>query len=502
MSKKEMSVEIWFLTGSQSLYGDDILTQVALQSQSVVEKLNNSDGIPVRIVWKPVLTTSEAIRRTCIEASSDPNCIAVITWMHTFSPAKMWIAGLSALQVPLLHFHTQVNAELPWETLNMDFMNLNQAAHGDREHGHIQARMNMPRKIIAGHVSDSNVITRISQWMRAVIGWHSAQNLKLARFGDNMRHVAVTDGDKISAQITLGISVEAYGVNEICAAVDRVDNGAITELVGEYEEQFDISPELRKGGELENSLRYQASLEIALERFLIEGGFGAFTTNFEDLGSLKQLPGLAVQRLMAKGYGFGGEGDWKTSALLRIIKKMTNGLAGGSSFMEDYTYHFGPGEPKVLGAHMLEVCPTISNDKPRCEIHPLSIGGREDPVRLVFNATPASGVVVGLMDLGDRFRIVSNDIEIVNPDKELKNLPVASAVWKPKPSLATSAESWIYAGGSHHTVLSTSLEIETLNDFANIFNIEHLRISDSTNSQDFQNQIKWNSAFYKLSSNA
>ncbi len=502
MPNNDEQREIWFLTGSQALYGEEVLSQVASQSQSVVDSLNISNNLPIKIVWKSVLTTPEAIKKICLDASSDPSCIGVITWMHTFSPAKMWIAGLSALQVPILHFHTQINAELPWESLDMDFMNLNQAAHGDREHGHIQARLNLPRKIIAGHVSDSLVISRITHWMRAVIGWHTAQNLKLARFGDNMRYVAVTDGDKTSAQITLGISIEAYGVNELCAAVEAVSEQEIDTVVAEYEKVFDVAPELCKGGARHNSLRYQASIEIALENFLKRGGFSAFTTNFEDLGNLKQLPGLAVQRLMAKGYGFGGEGDWKTSALLRIIKSMTTGSIGGSSFMEDYTYHFGPGEPKVLGAHMLEVCPSITTQKPRCEIHALGIGGKEDPVRLVFNATPSKGRVVGLMDLGDRFRLVSNDIEIVKPDKELKNLPVASAVWKPMPSLSTSAESWIYAGGSHHTVLSTSLDIETLNDFANILNIEHLHISETTNTQDFQREIRWNGVYHKLSNSS
>ena len=498
MLKMQNQFEIWFLTGSQSLYGEEVLSQVASQSQSVVQSMNDADDISIKIIWKPVLTNPEDIKKICIEATSNPNCIGVITWMHTFSPAKMWIAGLSALQVPLLHFHTQVNAELPWESLDMDFMNLNQAAHGDREHGHIQARLNSPRKVIAGHVSDPKVTSRIGNWIRAAIGWNEAQNLKLARFGDNMRYVAVTDGDKTSAQITLGISVEAYGINELCAAVDRVSEDSITALVAEYEELFSVSTELKKGGAKHDSLRYQAALEIALEKFLIEGGFTAFTTNFEDLGTLKQLPGLAVQRLMAKGYGFGGEGDWKTSALLRIIKSMTEGLPGGSSFMEDYTYHFGPGEPKVLGAHMLEVCPTITDQKPKCEIHPLGIGGKDDPVRLVFNATPSHGCVVGLMDLGGRFRIISNDIEVVKPDRDLKKLPVASAVWKPKPSLSTSAESWIYGGGSHHTVLSTSLDVETLNDFANIYNIEHLHISEKTNTQSFQDQIKWNGIYFKL----
>ena len=499
-SLQEQNLEVWFLTGSQSLYGDETLKQVADQSQAVVDTLNAAAELPIKATWKPVLTTPESIKAICLEASANPKCIGVIVWMHTFSPAKMWIAGLNALQTPILHLHTQANAALPWETIDMDFMNLNQAAHGDREHGHLQARLHLPRKIVAGHVSEKKVTTRIAHWMRAAIGWNTAQNLKVARFGDNMRFVAVTDGDKTSAQIALGISIEAYGVNTLVDCVAAVEQSAVDALITEYEKIFEIAPEIAKGGPRHESLRYQATLEIALERFLEAGNFGAFTTNFEDLGALKQLPGLAVQRLMSKGYGFGGEGDWKTSALLRIIKSATEGLSGGTSFMEDYTYHFGPGEPKVLGAHMLEVCPTITDQRPRCEIYPLGIGGKDDPVRLVFNATPAQGRVVGLMDLGDRFRIVSNDIEIVKPDKELKSLPVACAVWKPAPDLATSAESWIYAGGSHHTVLSTALDAEVLSDFCQIAEVEHLRISAATTSGDFQREIRWNGAYFKLSS--
>ena len=498
-SLQEKKLEIWFLTGSQSLYGPETLEQVAEQSKKVVDTLNAASDVPIKATWKPVLTTPESIKAICLEASANPQCIGVIVWMHTFSPAKMWIAGLNALQVPILHLHTQANEALPWETIDMDFMNLNQAAHGDREHGHLQARLHLPRKIVAGHVSDKKVTSRIAHWMRAAIGWNTAQNLKVARFGDNMRFVAVTDGDKTSAQIALGMSIEAYGVNTLVDCVAAVESSAVDALIKEYENIFEIAPEIAPGGPRHESLRYQATLEIALERFLEAGGFGAFTTNFEDLGALKQLPGLAVQRLMSKGYGFGGEGDWKTSALLRIIKSMTEGLAGGTSFMEDYTYHFGPGEPKVLGAHMLEVCPTITNQKPRCEIHPLGIGGKDDPVRLVFSATPAAGRVVGLMDLGDRFRLVSNDIEIVKPDKELKSLPVACAVWKPAPNLATSAESWIYAGGSHHTVLSTALDAEVLSDFAQIAQVEHLRISATTTQDEFQREIRWNGAYFKLS---
>ena len=494
--KNNEMLEIWFLTGSQTLYGEEILKQVAVQSQEIVKVLQNNPELPVKIIWKPVLLDSDSIRRALLDASSSDNCVGVITWMHTFSPAKMWIAGLNSLQKPLLHFHTQHNFELPWETLDMDFMNLNQSAHGDREYGHIVARIELPRKVVTGHVSQSDVVTRIADWMYATLGWHQAQHLKLARFGDNMRYVAVTDGDKTSAQMKFGISIEAYGVNDLAKAIDEVDPKDVDHLIAEYEELYEITSLLARTGSQHESLRYQASIEVALTNFLQNGGFTAFTTNFEDLGALKQLPGLAVQRMMEKGYGFGGEGDWKTSALLRIVKSMTSGRPGGTSFMEDYVYHFGPGEPKILGAHMLEVCPTITSEKPTLEIHPLGIGNRQDPVRMVFNAKPGKGVVLCMIDLGNRFRLVANDIEVVNPDSPLLRLPVARAVWKPEPSLATSSESWIYAGGSHHTVLSTGLTRETLNDFAVIAQVELLRIDKSTNTDNFQNQIRWNDLYY------
>ncbi len=490
------NAEIWFLTGSQSLYGEETLKQVAEQSQEVFKTLSANVDVPVKIVWKPVLLTPETIRRALLDASSDENCLGVITWMHTFSPAKMWIAGLNALQKPLLHLNTQANSQLPWATLDMDFMNLNQAAHGDREYGHITARLEVPRKVVVGHVSEPKTVSRIGDWIRATIGWDTAQNLKLARFGDNMRFVAVTDGDKTSAQMRFGMSIEAYGINALADAIEKVTPQEIDQLVTEYQDRYSVAPELAKGGARHESLRYSASIEAALHTFLKAGNFSAFTTNFEDLGALRQLPGFAVQRMMEKGYGFGGEGDWKTSALLRIIKSMGTGLKGGTSFMEDYTYHFGPGEPKVLGAHMLEVCSTISDEKPTIEIHPLGIGDREDPVRMVFTATPGEGRVVSLMDMGNRFRIVTNDIEVVPPDAPLPNLPVARAIWKPKPSLATSAESWIYAGGSHHTVLTKSVSHETLVDFANIADVELLHIGVNTTTESILHEIRWNQISY------
>ena len=491
-------LEIWFLTGSQNLYGPETLEQVAQQSQAIVAQLDGSAEIPLKIVWKPVLKTPDEIRAICLEATTTHNCAGVITWMHTFSPAKMWIAGLDALRKPLLHFHTQANLSLPWSEIDMDFMNLNQAAHGDREFGYIETRMRIRRKTVVGHASDAESRRRIGDWTRATVGWHTSQNLRLARFGDNMREVAVTEGDKTGAQITFGMSVNTWGVNELVAVVDAVTEAEIDALVAVYDAEYNVVPELQEGGPRRESLRYGARIEVALRKFLTEGNFNAFTSNFEDLGGLRQLPGLAVQRLMAEGYGFGGEGDWKTSALTAIVKSMGFGNEGGTSFMEDYTYHLGPGEPKVLGAHMLEVCPTITEDKPSLEIHPLGIGGREDPVRLVFRATPATGFVVGLLDLGDRFRLVANDIEIVPPDEDLPKLPVACAVWKPAPSLPTSAEAWLAAGGPHHTTLSTNVSFETLQDFALIAGVELLHINADTTITQFSKEVLWNMAYHRL----
>jgi L-arabinose isomerase len=490
--------EIWFLTGSQGLYGDDVLRQVADQSRNIAEILGGHGKIPVRIVWKPVLTDAESIRRMCQEASTSDTCVGVIAWMHTFSPAKMWIAGLSTLDRPLLHLHTQYNLSLPWPSIDMDFMNLNQAAHGDREFGHIESRIGIDRKIVAGHATDPRVVRRVTAWARAAVGRHASRTLRLARFGDNMRDVAVTEGDKVEAQIRFGFSVNTYGVNDLVAVVDEVEDKAAAELAAEYVESYDVVPALRPGGIRHDSLLYAARQEIGLRAFLTEGGFTAFTTNFEDLGGLRQLPGLAVQRLMADGYGFGGEGDWKTSALLRTMKVMGAGNPGGTSFMEDYTYHLGPGTPRVLGAHMLEVCPTIAADRPSCEIHPLSIGGREDPVRLVFNAAEGPAVVVGLSDLGDRFRLTANAVDVVAPSEPLRRLPVARAVWKPRPSLAESAESWLLAGAPHHTVLSSAVDTETLTDYAAMTGVELLTIDENTTSEQFGKEIRWNAAYHRL----
>ncbi|SEF90061.1 L-arabinose isomerase [Actinacidiphila yanglinensis] len=490
--------EVWFLTGSQGLYGEETLRQVAEQSRGIAGQLAEQPGSPVRVVWKPVLTGADAIRDAMAGANADPACVGLIAWMHTFSPAKMWIAGLDLLRKPLLHLHTQVNVDLPWSTIDMDFMNLNQAAHGDREFGYVQARIGVARKTVAGHVSDPAVVARVHAWMRAAIGHHTLRHLKLARFGDNMRDVAVTEGDKVEAQLRFGVSVNTYGVNDLVARVDQVADAAVTDLVKEYAGAYRLAPELAAGGERHASLRYAARIELGLRDFLTEGGFGAFTTNFEDLGGLRQLPGLAVQRLMADGYGFGGEGDWKTAALLRTLKAAGAGLPGGTSFMEDYTYHLAPGRELILGAHMLEVCPSIAAQRPSCEIHPLGIGDREDPVRLVFDARPGPAVVVGLADMGDRFRLVANQIEVVRPVEPLPRLPVARAVWKPAPDLRTSTEAWLTAGGPHHTVLSGQVGGEELGDLADMLATELLLIDADTTVRQFAKEIRWNQAYHRL----
>ncbi|WP_034272183.1 L-arabinose isomerase [Actinospica robiniae] len=496
MTQRTDSV-LWFLTGSQSLYGEDTLRQVAEQSGRIAGLLDDA-GLPAKVEWRPVLKDAESIRRACIEANADERVAGVIAWMHTFSPAKMWIGGLDALDKPMLHLHTQADAPLPWSSIDMDFMNLNQAAHGDREFAHIQTRLNVPRKTVAGHASDPAVIAGVDAWARAALARADLRSLKLARFGDNMRDVAVTEGDKVEAQIRLGASVNTYGVNDLVAVVDAVDDAAIDALTAEYEDVYTVDAALRRGGERHESLRYAARIEAGLRSFLTDGGFGAFTTNFEDLGGLRQLPGLAVQRLMADGYGFGGEGDWKTSLLLRALKTASAGAAGGTSFMEDYTYHLEPGKELILGAHMLEVCPSIAAATPSCEIHPLGIGGREDPVRLVFDAAPGPAVVAGLSDLGDRLRITANVIDVVAPPEPLPALPVARAVWSPRPNWRTSVESWLTAGAPHHTVLTTAIGIDVLTDLARQLGVELLTIDADTTTARFEQEMRWNQAYYRL----
>jgi L-arabinose isomerase len=489
-------LEAWFITGSQSLYGEAVLAQVAENARQIGRALDDAEAIPVRIVVKPVVTSPDGIAGVLRDADMSPSCVGVIAWMHTFSPAKMWIGGLLELRKPLVHLHTQYNRDLPWADIDMDFMNLNQAAHGDREFAFIQTRLRRGRKTVVGHWADPGVAARLGAWTRAAAGWHEAHRLKVARFGDNMRGVAVTEGDKVEAQARLGFSVDGYGVSELADRVAAVPDADIDALLDAYETDYDVSPGLRPGGDRHPELRTAARIEAALRAFLVEGGFGAFTDTFEDLGGLEQLPGIGVQRLMADGYGFGAEGDWKAAALVRILKVMADGLPGGTSFMEDYTYHLGDPVPEVLGAHMLEVCPTLTRARPSCEIHPLSIGGKSDPVRLVFDATPGPGVIVGLADLGDRFRLISSEVDIVKADAPLPKLPVARAVWRPRPSLATAAEAWLMAGGPHHNALTTSLDAEAIADFADIADIELVTIDAATTPAAFKRELRWNQAYY------
>ena len=492
------NLEVWFLTGSQHLYGPETLQQVAWQSAQIAGALEAASAVPVRIVWKPVLTQPDEIRRVMLAANDSDAVVGVIAWMHTFSPAKMWIAGLSALDKPLLHLHTQANVALPWADIDFDFMNLNQAAHGDREFGYIQTRLALRRKTVVGHVSDPRVIDQVATWARAAAGWAATRALKLARFGDNMRFVAVTEGDKTEAEAVFGVQVNTWGVNDLAKAVADVDPADVDALVTEYQDSYDVATELQIGKERHQSLRDGAAIELGLRSFLDAGGFGAFTTNFEDLGDLKQLPGLAVQRLMEDGYGFGAEGDWKTAVLVRAAKVMGAGLPGGASLMEDYTYDLTPGHELILGAHMLEVCPSLTTSRPTLEIHPLGIGGKEDPVRLVFSADPGPGVVVALSDVRDRFRLVANVVEVVPPVEPLPKLPVGRAVWRPTPDFQTSATSWLQAGAAHHTCMSTAVGIEAFEDFARIAGTELLTIDESTTVRAFEKELRWNAAYYRL----
>lgn len=492
------NLEVWFVTGSQHLYGEATLKKVAQDSREMAQWMNSSSKLPVKIVFKPVVTTPEAITILCREANNTENCIGLITWMHTFSPAKMWIAGLGLLRKPFLHLHTQYNRDLPWSEIDMDFMNLNQSAHGDREFGFIGSRMRLDRKVVVGFWQDDDVLDSIAVWMRAACAWHDMQGLRVARFGDNMREVAVTEGDKVAAQIRLGYSVNGYGVGELVGFVDEISDTQIDELVAEYDDTYTVAADLRAGGKKRAALRESARIELGMRAFLESGGFKAFTTTFEDLYGLAQLPGLAVQRLMADGYGFGAEGDWKTAALVRAMKVMAAGMEGGTSFMEDYTYHLDKKNPQVLGAHMLEVCASLAGVKPSLEIHPLSIGGKDDPARVVFSVPSGPAVNATLLDLGNRFRMLVNEVDVIQPAKPLAKLPVASAVWVPRPNLQVAATAWILAGGAHHTGFSQSLSVEHLKDFAGMAGVEFLVIGNDTRLTDFENQIRWNEMYYLL----
>jgi len=490
-------LEAWFVTGSQHLYGEETLKQVAEHSTAIAKALDAQASIPVQIVFKPVVKTPDEIYRICVEASNNPNCIGIIAWMHTFSPAKMWIGGLKALQKPLLHLHTQFNRDIPWGTIDMDFMNLNQSAHGDREFGFIMSRMRLNRKVVAGHWQDPEVVNQVSVWLRAACGWHDWQQAKFARIGDNMRQVAVTEGDKVEAELQFGYSVNGYGIGDVVKIINGVSDAEITKLAATYEEEYAVGSSLRKGGDQHASLREAAKIEIGLRHFLQDGNFKGFTDTFEDLHGMVQLPGIAVQRLMAEGYGFGGEGDWKTAALVRAMKVMATGLKGGNSFMEDYTYHFDPNNQLVLGAHMLEICSSIAAGKPSCEVHPLGIGGKADPVRLVFNVASGPAINASVIDMGNRFRLLVNEVVAVDPVENLPKLPVARVLWKPYPDMKTGCAAWILAGGAHHTCYSQNLTAEHLQDFAEMAGIEYVLIGKNTNLYNLKNELRWNDGYYR-----
>ena len=490
--------EVWFVTGSQHLYGEETLNQVAANSAEIVKGLNAAGSVPLKIVHKGTVKTPDEITDVMLEANNKKECIGIITWMHTFSPAKMWISGLNILKKPVCHLHTQFNAEIPWSKIDMDFMNLNQSAHGDREFGFIMSRMRKKRKVIVGHWKTERVQQKVGNWQRVALGWDELQHMKVARIGDNMREVAVTEGDKVAAQIKFGVSVNGYDSSDVVAHIEKVSDQDLNDLLQQYEKDYALTDSLKEGGDQRESLVEAAKIELGLRSFLEEGGFKAFTDTFENLGRLKQLPGIAVQRLMADGYGFGAEGDWKTAALLRAMKVMAQGLEGGTSFMEDYTNHFTPEKSYVLGSHMLEICPSIADAKPTCEVHPLGIGGKEDPVRLVFNSPKGAALNASLVDMGNRFRLIVNEVEAVEPEADLPNLPVARVLWDPKPDMDTAVTSWILAGGAHHTVYTQAITTEFLEDFADIAGIELLVIDDKTTVRDFKDKLNANEAYYHL----
>jgi len=489
--KDSKGLEVWFVTGSQHLYGKETLKQVDVDSETIAKALNASAKIPVKIVFKPVVTTPTEIYDICLAATTDKNCIGLITWMHTFSPAKMWIGGLSVLNKPFLHLHTQFNRDIPWNEIDMDFMNLNQSAHGDREFGFICTRLRLNRKVVVGHWQDEKVVDKIAVWTRAAMGYNESKGLKICRFGDNMREVAVTEGDKVEAQIKLGWQISYHGVGDLVKSVDAVTEPEIDELMVEYKAKYTIA-----SNELEN-IRYQAKIEIGMKRFLDQYNYKAFTTNFEDLYGLKQLPGLASQRLMEQGYGFGAEGDWKQSALVRIMKVMSQGLKGGCSFMEDYTYHLDPKQPAVLSAHMLEICPSVAESKPTIEVHPLGIGGKDAPARFVFTVPEGKGINATLVDMGGRMRMIVNPVTVVKPEA-LPKLPVARALWVPEPNLEIGAHAWILAGGAHHTSFSMALNTEYMEDLAEMIGFEFVIIDNETNIREFKKELKWNDVAYLI----
>ncbi|MBE9461252.1 L-arabinose isomerase [Dyadobacter subterraneus] len=489
--------EIWFVTGSQHLYGEETLRQVDEHSKIISDFFDKNSEIPVRVIFKPVVKSPDEIYRICQDANVSASCVGIIAWMHTFSPAKMWIRGLQILQKPLLHLHTQFNRDIPWSDIDMDFMNLNQSAHGDREFGYIMTRMRINRKVIVGHWQQKDVIAGIASWSRVATARQDLNGAKFARFGDNMRQVAVTDGDKVAAEMTFGFSVNTYAVGDLVKIINHISDEEVDRLIVAYEDQYQLVSSLHKGNEKHTALQDAARIELGLKYFLEDGNFKGYNNTFEDLYGMKQLPGIGSQRMMAAGYGYAGEGDWKTAAMVRALKVMGSGLPGGNSFMEDYTYHFNPDRNLVLGSHMLEICPTIAEGKPSCEIHPLGIGGKEDPVRLVFNAPAGPAINVSLIDLGNRFRLLVNEVEAVAIDEELPKLPVARALWKPAPDMKTGCAAWIYAGGAHHTVFSQNLSTEQIEMFAEMAGVELVVIDKNTTLRQLKNELRWSEAYYK-----
>lgn len=489
--------EIWFVTGSQDLYGEETLRQVAEHSRIISQHFDQSDQMPVRTVFKPVVKSSEEIFNIMQDANVAPNCIGIVAWMHTFSPAKMWIRGLQIMQKPLLHLHTQYNRDIPWADIDMDFMNLNQSAHGDREFGFMMTRMRLNRKVIVGHWQQQHVIHDLAQWCRVAAARHDMKGAKFVRFGDNMRQVAVTDGDKVAAEMTFGFSVNTHAVGDLVAVINQVSDAEVSELIEAYQAEYELAAALRDGADRRESLRDAARIELGLKYFLQDGNFKGYTNTFEDLHGMKQLPGIGSQRMMAAGYGYAGEGDWKTAAMVRALKVMGSGLSGGNSFMEDYTYHFDPSNNLVLGSHMLEICPSIAAAKPSCEIHALGIGGKEDPVRLVFDAAAGPAINVSLIDMGNRFRLLVNEVEAVEVTEALPKLPVARVLWKPAPDMATGCAAWIYAGGAHHTVYSQNLQTDHIEMFAEMTGVELVVIDKSTSLRQLKNELRWSEASYK-----
>jgi L-arabinose isomerase len=489
--------EVWFITGSQHLYGEETLRQVDEHSQIIAGHLDQAPQVPVRVIFKPVVKSPDEIYNIIQEANSAADCIGIVAWMHTFSPAKMWIRGLQILQKPLLHLHTQYNRDIPWAEIDMDFMNLNQSAHGDREFGFMMTRMRLNRKVIVGHWQQEDVAEGLGRWARVAAARHDLKGAKFVRFGDNMREVAVTDGDKVAAEMTFGFSVNTYAVGDLVAVINQVSDADISALTDEYSDAYQLASGLESGGQRHQALRDAAKIELGLKYFLKDGNFKGYTNTFEDLHGMKQLPGIGSQRMMAAGYGYAGEGDWKTSAMVRALKVMASGLPGGNSFMEDYTYHFNPSNSLVLGSHMLEICPSIAKGKPSVEVHALGIGGKDDPVRLVFNAPAGPALNVSLVDMGNRFRLLVNEVEATEATELLPKLPVARVLWKPQPDMQTGCAAWIYAGGAHHTAFSQNLTTEHIETFAEMVGVELVVIDKNTTLRQLKNELRWSEAYYR-----